>query len=239
MVDFAGDHKGLAGEDLLNVLGVLPVKMQFRKERVKSRGCALIFKISGYVLREHRADPLDRGERLPVRLSDLIDVVVKVRTQDPCSRDADAGYSRRAQHSGQRSLPGFFDRFQQFVTGFLPKAVHVPDHIPVRVKMIDVREIMDQSGSDQFLQSHLGESVDIHSAAADKKRERLDLLRGAVRICADQDFRIVVPSNAGILPAHRTFGRDHESAGSCQVLGDLGYDHIGFVDRDPVSDPEF
>lgn len=58
--------------------------------------------------------------------------------------------------------------------------------------MIDVRKIVDQPRRDQLLQSHLGEPVYVHGAAADKEGKCFDLFRGAVRVRTDQDLRIII-----------------------------------------------
>ena len=97
---------------------------------------------------------------------------------------------------------------------------------------------MDKALRDELLQGHLREPLDVHGTAAGEKGEGLDLFGRTFRIGADQDLCVDLAPDFGLPAADRTLTGDLQCAGPGQVLGDLGNDHIGLVDGQPVTDPQ-
>ena len=104
--------------------------------------------------------------------------------------------------------------------------------------MVDIRKFMDKAFSDEFFQGHLGQTFDIHGAAAGEKGKGLDLFGWTFRIRTYKDLCIDLPADLRFSPAHRTDLRDLQGPGPGQILRDLGNDHVGLVDGQPVADPQ-
>lgn len=73
------------------------------------------------------------------------------------------------------------------------------------------------------------------ASPADEKIEGLDLFGLAVRVGTVQGFYIIDTADLCCPSADGTVGGDIPDAAAGQVIGDLGDDHIGLINGDPVS----
>ena len=98
---------------------------------------------------------------------------------------------------------------------------------------------MDKAHANEFFQSCLRETFDIHSVPAHKQCERFDLFRLTFWIRAVQSFNAVGRTDLCSAAADRTDRRNFQLAASRQVLFDLRDDHISLVDTNHITDAEF
>ena len=150
----------------------------------------------------------------------------------------DAGDAQRIDQAGQGGLPGPLHTLLQAVVGLLAETLHLHDGVPVVVQVVDIGKLVDKALRDELLQGHLREPLDVHGTAAGEKGEGLDLFGGTFRIGADQDLRVDLAPDLGLSAADRTLSGNLQGAGPGQVLRNLGNDHIGLVDGQPVPDPQ-
>ena len=94
---------------------------------------------------------------------------------------------------------------------------------------------MNKSPADELLQGHLAQTVNIQRIPAHEKGKVLQLFRGTFRIGAEQNRGAGLTSNLRRTAAYRTDRGNLHLAVSRQVFLNLGNDHVGLIDRDPVS----
>ena len=130
------------------------------------------------------------------------------------------------------------DTVHHILIGFFSESFHFGNDLLVTVQPEQIRIFMDKALIDQLLQCCLGESVNIQRISADEQSVGFDLLGRAFLIGAVQRLYLIHLSDLRGLSAHRTHLWNLHIITACQILSDLGNDHVGLIDRDMVSDSQ-
>ena len=147
-------------------------------------------------------------------------------------------------------IPAALDGIPQALPGFLPKAFHVHDLVPVSVKFINIHVGMNPSFSNEFLQSGLGQAFDVHGFLADKMHKLAQAPGLTVLVIAEQglcDFFFPILHGAAFMDAGRLptagapfrHGLTHHKAAAVQVPFHMGNDHVPLADQYPAAGHQF
>ncbi len=243
MAQRSGDHECLPRKRLIPL--VLPgafrrlLDVQFREQPVHGRIVLLRREVPAPGVGQHLADPFRLHQFLRAGVAHRVEIVAEMAAQYLGVRQADPRHAQAVDQTDQRRVRGPLDGLHQIIVGSLAESFHLHDRVPVPVQMEDIGVFMDKTGADEFLQGHLRQPVDVQCVAADQQRKTLDLLRLTFRIRAIEGLHVILLANDRPAAADRTDLRDIAHAAPRQVIGDLGNDHVGFIDRDPVARAQF
>ena len=190
------------------------------------------------LLRKHLPDAIHLQELLLFRSPDKTELLVKMPAEQTRVGESDTVDPESVDQMIEERISGFLHRLHQSLIGPLAKALHRENFLPVPFKMVEVPVAFNKAVPDEFLERHLGESLDIQSIPAHKEGKLLDPLRRTVRIFAVQKLRILILSDLRLLPAGRAESGRGERPGFCEILRKLRDNHIRLIDRDAVPQPE-
>ena len=143
-------------------------------------------------------------------------------------------------------IPAALDGIPQALPRFLPEAFHIYNLVPVPVKPIDIHVGVNPPFSNEFLQSGLGQTFDVHSFLADKMHELAQAPGLTVLVVAEQSLsNLIFPIlhgtalvDAGRLPtagAPFRYGLPHDKAAAVQIFLHMGDDHVPLADQYPAA----
>ena len=173
-----------------------------------------------------------------VRCLHSFQIVIKITAQHLGIGHADSGDPQSIDQPGQRGMSCSLDTVHHILIGFFSESFHSGNDLLVTVQPEQIRIFMDKALIDQLLQCCLGESVNIQRISADEQSVGFDLLGRAFLIGAVQRLYLIHLSDLRGLSAHRTHLWNLHIITACQILSDLGNDHVGLIDRDMVSDSQ-
>ena len=148
------------------------------------------------------------------------------------------GNPQSVDQPGQRGMSCSLDAVHHILIRLFSESFHSGNDLLVTVQPEQIRIFMDKALIDQLLQCCLGESVNIQRISADEQSVGFDLLGRAFLIGTVQRLYLIHLSDLRGLSAHRTHLWNLHIITACQILSDLGNDHVGLIDRDMVSDSQ-
>ena len=143
-------------------------------------------------------------------------------------------------------VPAALDGIPQALPRFLPKAVHVHDLVLMPVKPIDIHVGVNPPFTDEFLQSGLGQSFDVHGFLAGKMHELAQASGLTALVIAEQGLSNLIFSifhgtalmDAGRFPTAGAPFRNcllHGKTAAVQIFLHMGDDHVPLADQYPAA----
>ena len=239
MCQGAGDNHGHSFKCLRGiVLLILLLNSELLQKTLKLLHFFLIAEVLYDILRKHLSDAFDFQKLFHRSLTESVNVLTEESAQDLGIGETDTCDAETVDQSVKLGIPGVIDGLCEILIAFLAEALHGNDVITVSVEMENVAVGMDKSVANEFFQSLLAEAVNIKGITAYKQGEILYLLGRTLGVPAVQELSLVVHADFGFVTTCGTHLRGLKSAGFCEIVRDLRYDHVCFINSHPVADSQ-